>query len=157
MILIKKGDKVSVEYEGRFEDGEVFDSSNHGGHSHPLIFVAGEGQVIPGFDNAVLGMHEGQKKEVTIRPEDAYGMPDAKLKQEVPLSAFALPRNQQPQVGMQLMMGAPDGQRISAQVVAVGKESVTLDFNHPLAGKTLLFTLTISGINDSVKEQKHDH
>ena len=157
MIAVKKGDKVSVEYEGKFENGEVFDSSNHGEHSHPLIFVAGEGQVIPGFDNAVLGMHEGQKKEVKIKPEDAYGMPDAKLKQEVPLSAFALPRNQQPEVGMQLMMSAPGGERISVIVAAVGKETVTLDFNHPLAGKTLIFTLTLAGINETIKEQKHDH
>lgn len=157
MNIVKKGDRVAVEYVGKFESGEVFDSSNHGDHSHPLIFVAGDGEVIPGFDNSVIGMHEGQSKEVTIKPADGYGEVDPRLQQEIPKNNFNLPRNQQPQVGMQLMMSAPDGQRIPALVVAVGKENVTLDFNHPLAGKTIIFSLKIVGINDSVKEPQHNH
>lgn len=154
MIIVKKGDKVAVDYEGRFENGEVFDSSTHGEHSHPLVFVVGSGQVIPGFDNAVIGLHQGQTREVTIKPEEAYGMPNEQMKQEVPLNAFALPNNQKPQVGMQLVMGTPDGRRMMVKVAAVGKESVTLDFNHPLAGKTLMFKLTIVGINETIKEEK---
>lgn len=155
--IVKKGDRVAVEYTGSFPDGEVFDSSNHGDHSHPLIFVVGDKEVIAGFDNGVIGLKQGEEKELTIPPAEAYGEFDARLKQEVPKDIFNLPRNQQPQVGMQLMMSSPDGQRIPARVDAVGKESVTLDFNHPLAGKTLIFKIKIVGINDTVKEPEHHH
>jgi FKBP-type peptidyl-prolyl cis-trans isomerase 2 len=120
---------VAVEYEGRFEDGEVFDTSQHEGHSHPLVFVAGAGEVIPGFDNAVIGMKQGEEKEVTIQPKEAYGEYDARLTQEVPKTEFNLPRNQQPHVGMTLMMQSPHGDTIPVYVKAVGKDLVTLDLN----------------------------
>lgn len=155
--MIKKNDKVAVEYEGRFEDGEVFDTSQHEGHSHPLVFVAGAGEVIPGFDNAVIGMKLGEEKEVTIQPKEAYGEYDARLTQEVPKTEFKLPRNQQPHVGMTLMMQSPHGDTIPVYVAAVGKDLVTLDLNHPLAGKTLIFKLKVVGINETVKEEAHAH
>jgi FKBP-type peptidyl-prolyl cis-trans isomerase 2 len=155
--MIKKNDKVAVEYEGRFEDGEVFDTSQHEGHSHPLVFVAGAGEVIPGFDNAVIGMKQGEEKEVTIQPKEAYGEYDARLTQEVPKTEFNLPRNQQPHVGMTLMMQSPHGDTIPVYVKAVGKDLVTLDLNHPLAGKVLIFKLKVVGINETVKEEAHSH
>lgn len=151
-MAIKKGDKVSIDYEGRFESGEVFDSSQHGDHSHPLIFVVGSGQVIQGFEDAVIGMNEGEEKETTIAPKDAYGEYDARLKQEVPKSEFNLPRNQQPSVGMTLMMQSPEGYRVPVYITAVNKETVTIDLNHPLAGKTLIFKLKVVGINETIKE-----
>lgn len=150
--MIKKDDKVAVEYEGRFEDGEVFDSSKHGEHSHPLVFTVGARQVIEGFDNAVMGMKEGEEKEVKIAPKEAYGEYDSRLTQPVPRSEFNLPRNQQPQVGMTLMMQSPEGYRVPVRVSAVDDSSVTLDLNHPLAGKTLIFKIKVVGINDSIKE-----
>ncbi len=155
--MIKKNDKVAVEYEGRFEDGEVFDTSQHEGHSHPLVFVAGAGEVIPGFDNAVIGMKLGEEKEVTIQPKEAYGEYDARLTQEVPKTEFNLPRNQQTHVGMTLMMQSPHGDTIPVYVKAVGKDLVTLDLNHPLAGKVLIFKLKVVGINETVKEEAHAH
>ena len=69
--MIKKGDKLKVDYEGRFEDGEVFDSSSHGDHSHPLEFTVGEGHVIKGFDDAVIGMKKGEEKEFENEAQDA--------------------------------------------------------------------------------------
>lgn len=72
-MAIKKGDKISVEYEGRLEDGQVFDSSQQGEHSHPLEFEVGAGKIIKGFDQAVIGMKKGEEKEITIESKDAYG------------------------------------------------------------------------------------
>lgn len=154
-MVVKKGDKVAVEYEGRFEDGEVFDSSSHGDHSHPLIFEAGSGHVVPGFDNAVLGMAQNEEKEVTIEPKEGYGEYDENLKRQVPKSEIKLPRNQQPKAGMTLMMQTPDGQTIPLHITDVSDNSVTLDLNHPLAGKKLIFKLKVVGINETVPEEHH--
>jgi len=144
-MAIKKGDKVTVDYEGKLEDGTVFDSSKHGDHSHPLEFEVGAGQVIPGFEKEVIGMKKGEKKEFSIKPEDAYGQPNPELKKEIPRNA--LPQDQEPKVGMGLMMAAPTGQQIPAQIVAVDKDKVTVDLNHPLAGKKLTFNIKVTKVN----------
>jgi len=86
---------------------ENFDSSKHGDHSHPLIFSVGSHEVIPGFENAVIGMELYEEKEFTIKPEDAYGMPDENLFQEIPLSA--LPPEPIPEAGMTLSLQTPEG------------------------------------------------
>jgi len=139
-MKIKPGSKVTLDYEGRFESGEVFDSSKHGDHSHPLIFNAGEGHVIKGFDDAVLGMSVGEEKEFKIKPSEAYGEFDEALLQEIPRQA--LPPEQEPQVGMALMMRTPQGD-IPVMISEVKKDSVVLNLNHPLAGKTLIFKIKI--------------
>lgn len=82
MSGVKKGDTVTVEYEGRFESGEVFDSTSHGDHSHPLTFKSGNSEVVKGFDDAVFGMKKGEEKEVIIKPEEAYGQPNPELIQK---------------------------------------------------------------------------
>ncbi|MCA9485498.1 MAG: peptidylprolyl isomerase, partial [Nanoarchaeota archaeon] len=129
---VKKHDTVTVDYEGRLENGEIFDSSNHGDHSHPLTFEAGAGQVIPGFDSAVLGMKEGEEKEVTIKPEQAYGQHNPELEQKVPRSALKM--DKEPEVGMMLGLNTPDGRQAAVHISAVDKESITVDLNPPLAG-----------------------
>jgi FKBP-type peptidyl-prolyl cis-trans isomerase 2 len=139
-MTIKQGSKVTLDYEGRFENGEVFDSSKHGDHSHPLTFVAGSGQVIPGFDKAVIGMDINQEKEFKILPEEAYGVIDERLLQEIPRNV--LPPEQEPQVGMALMMRTPQGD-IPVMISEVKKDSIVLNMNHPLAGKTLIFKIKI--------------
>jgi len=139
-MTIKNGDKVTLDYEGKFENGEVFDSSKHGDHSHPLTFVVGEHQVIPGFENAVIGMDINQKKEFTIPPEEAYGMPDDSLFQEIPRTA--LPQEPEPEAGMTLVMQTPQG-NIPAMISEIREDSVMLNLNHPLAGKTLIFNIQI--------------
>ncbi|MBI3333997.1 peptidylprolyl isomerase [Candidatus Pacearchaeota archaeon] len=143
--MIKNGDKVSLDYEGRLETGEIFDSSKHGDHSHPLEFQIGSGQVIPGFEKAVLGMQVGQEKEFTLKPEEAYGMPDAAREKQIPRTM--LPPEQEPKVGMMLVMQTPDGKQVPMRISRVDKENITLDLNHPLAGKTLVFKVTILKIN----------
>ncbi len=156
-MSVKKGDKVAVDYEGRFETGEVFDSSTHGDHSHPLEFEAGAGQVIPGFDNAVIGMAKGEDKEITIPATEAYGEYDEQLKRDIPASEITLPRNQKPKAGMTLMMRTPDGQAVPVHIVAADANTITIDLNHPLAGKTLIFKIKIVGINETIKESEHHH
>ncbi len=144
-MSVKKGDHIKVDYEGRFESGEVFDSSSHGDHSHPLEFEAGSGQVIKGFDEAVIGMEEGQEKEFSIEPKDAYGEYNEKLKRDIPKNA--LPKDQEPQEGMMLVMGTPEGHKVPVKIVAVNKDTITIDLNHPLAGKKLIFKIKVIGIN----------
>jgi peptidylprolyl isomerase len=144
-MAITKGNKIKLEYEGRFEDGTIFDSSRHGDHSHPLEFVVGDGQVIPGFDNSVLGMDINQEKEFSIEPKDAYGERNEMMVQKVPRSN--LPPKIKPEVGMVLGLNSPDGRQIPVPVVAVSEEEITLDMNHPLAGKKLIFKIKILEIN----------
>jgi len=141
MARITKGKKVSLDYEGRLEDGVVFDSSKHGDHSHPLEFEVGSGRVIKGFDDAVIGMKAGEEKEFTIKKEEAYGEYRAELKQEIPRSA--LPEGPEPKAGMALIMQSPDGQQRPVKIVEVKAESLVLDMNHPLAGKNLIFKIKI--------------
>lgn len=138
---IQKGNKVKVDYEGRFESGEVFDSSKHGDHSHPLEFEVGSGQVIKGFDDAVIGMEKGEEKEFKIAPKEAYGEPDQRLIQKVPKSM--LPPGQQPKEGMMLILQGPNGGQIPARIKEVESDTITLDLNHPLAGKTLIFKIKV--------------
>ncbi len=135
----KTGDTVQVQYTGKLADGTVFDSSVG---KDPLQFKLGSGQVIPGFDKAVTGMRVGEKKTVTIPATDAYGERRDDLVAEV--SRSQLPSDMMPQVGMQLQSTAKDG---STMVVTITKvtdnTSVTIDANHPLAGKDLTFELEL--------------
>lgn len=141
---IQKGNKVKLDYEGRFETGEIFDTSKHGDHSHPLEFEAGSGKVIPGFDEAVIGLEKDQEKEFTIPPEKAYGMPNPQLKQKIPRTSLPpLPEGMTLKPGLSLAMKTPDGHTMPATIAEVSDTEVTLDLNHPLAGKTLIFKIRI--------------
>jgi len=140
-MAIKQGDTIKVDYTGTLEDGQVFDSSEG---KQPIEFEVGAGKIIPGFDKAVVGMEKDEEKEITIKPEDAYGQPREDLKREVPRTA--LPQGQEPKEGMGLMMNTPQGQQIPARIVKVTKDNVTIDLNHPLAGKTLKFKIKIADI-----------
>ena len=139
-MAIKNGDKVTLDYEGKLENGEIFDSSKHGDHSHPLTFIVGEKQVIPGFENAVIGMEVDGEKEFSIKPEEAYGMPDERLYHEVPKNV--LPQGPEPKVGMVLMMKTPQGE-VPVMISEVKENSIVLNMNHPLAGKTLTFKIKV--------------
>ena len=139
-MAVKDKDKVTLDYEGKLESGEIFDTSKHEEHSHPLTFVVGEGQVIPGFEKAVLGMNVDEEKEFEIEPDDAYGMPDDRLFQEVPRNV--LPSEPEPQIGMTLVMQTPQG-NIPVMISEVKTDSVILNLNHPLAGKKLIFKIKV--------------
>jgi FKBP-type peptidyl-prolyl cis-trans isomerase 2 len=140
-MVIKQGDTVKVDYTGTLENGNVFDTSKG---KQPLEFEVGAGKMIPGFDKAVIGMEKGQEKEISIKPEEAYGEPREELKKEIPRSA--LPQDQEPKVGMGLMMNTPQGQQFPARIIKVTDENITIDLNHPLAGKTLNFKIKIADI-----------
>lgn len=138
--VVQKNDVVSVDYTGKLENGTVFDSSE--GRS-PLTFTAGEGQVIKGFDDAVLGMKVGDEKNVTIPPQEAYGERNESLIQTVPKSAFG-DNADKLQEGMQIGITNPqNGQQFPATVTKIEGDNVTLDMNPPLAGKTLIFDIKV--------------
>lgn len=141
MSQVKSGDTVSIHYTGTLEDGTEFDSS---AGRDPLEFTVGTGQVIEGFDKAVEGMQVGDKKTVDIEPEQAYGPRQDQMIQEVPKSA--LPPNIQPEVGMGLQAKNQEGQNIRLTVTDVGEETITVDANHPLAGKALRFEIELMNI-----------
>jgi len=130
----QKGDTVHVHYTGRLTNGEVFDSSDGG---DPLEFEVGAGEVIKGFDEGVCGMSIGDKKQLEIEVEDAYGERIEQLAQT--LAREDLNLDTEPQVGMNLVMQLPDGNQIPIAITEVTEDSVNLDANHPLAGQKLIF------------------
>ncbi len=142
---VKEGYKVKVEYTGKFDNGEVFDSSKE--HGRPLEFQVGARMVIPGFEKAVLGMKEGDSKEITIKPEEGYGQRNDKLVQKIPRDQ--LPKDREPKKGMGLMMTTPQGMQVPVTITEVTDTDVTLDLNHPLAGKTLHFEIKILGVEEA--------
>lgn len=142
MSQAKTGDNVRIHYTGKLEDGTEFDSSSG---RDPLEFKLGEGQIIPGLEKAVVGMDKGEDKTVTVEPEEAYGERQEQLVQEVPKNA--LPDDIEPAVGMQLQSQTPDGQTMPLVVTEVSEEAITVDANHPLAGRTLNFEIKLVEID----------
>ena len=137
-MIVKIGDTIKVDYVGSFEDGTIFDASQKGA---PLEFKVGAGEMIKGFDDAVKTMSVGEEKEITILPQDAYGLIEERLIQKVPKKH--LPQTQEPKIGMAIMVHLPTGQKIPARIVEIDDEQVTFDLNHPLAGKTLKFKIKV--------------
>jgi len=135
---IKTGDTISVDYTGKFENGEVFDSSRD---RTPLKFTVGSGQLIPGFDAAVIGMQPGEKKTVTIAPEEGYGARDSERVVSMPRKG--VPEGMQVEVGLAVQLADQQGNPVPAVIQELTDEAVILDLNHPLAGKTLTFDIEI--------------
>lgn len=144
-MAVKNGDKIKVEYIGKLDDGSVFDSSEN--HGKPLEFEVGSGHVIKGFDSAVLGMNEGDEKEFKISPADAYGQHDPTLIQKVPREVF--PKDAEITAGLVFEAGLPTGERVPAMIADVDDNTVTVDLNHPLAGKALNFKIKLKEISTS--------
>ncbi len=138
MEQAKNGDQVKVHYTGKLDDGTVFDSSEG---REPLEFTLGQGQVIPGFESAVVGMQTGENRTTNIPSEEAYGPHYHEMVLVVPKSQF--PADVNPQVGDQLQLRQPNGQSFMVNVTEVGPDTVTLDANHPLAGKNLTFDIRL--------------
>lgn len=141
MQQVKKGDTVNVHYHGRLNDGSTFDSSEG---REPLKFTAGAGQVIKGFDDAVMDMAPGDKKTVNIPVAEAYGPRNDDMVMEYPISEF--PEDMNPQVGMELQMGDNSGNVFPVVIVEINGDMVLLDANHPLAGHDLTFDLELVSI-----------
>ena len=137
------GDAVAVNYEGRLEDGTVFDSS---ANRAPLLFTLGAGDVLPMFDAAVVGLEVGDTTTVTIPAEEAYGTYVEEARQVVPVDLFG---EGEPPVGGEFNVFGDDGNEYTGRVVAHSDDhvTVTVDFNHPLAGHALTFDITLVEIH----------
>lgn len=143
-LKVEKNKFVSVEYTGTLENGEVFDTSSG---RQPLEVKIGAGQLIAGFEKELDGMALNEKKTFTLEAEDAYGLRDETLTQSFPRSG--IPPEMNPEVGTTVGLQAPDGQHVPATITKVDDESVTVDLNHPMAGKQLTFEIEVVGINDT--------
>ena len=134
------GSKVKVHYTGTLNDGTLFDSSGGRG---PLEFTIGQGQVIPGFENNIKEMKLNEEKTFNINPSDAYGEKNEQLIRDIPRDKFP----PEVQVGGSLILKSPDGQQIPAEVTKIDDKNVTIDLNHPLAGKELTFKVKVVEVN----------
>lgn len=149
--MVEAGDTIKVNYVGKLEDGSVFDTSlmdiaktanlyNEAREYTPLEFTVAAGQMIPGFDKGVVGMKKGEKKTMTIVPADAYGDIREDMVQQLPLSKFK-------EAGIEPKIGETYNFQIAqGKVIKIEGENVTMDFNHFLAGKTLIFDVEIVDI-----------
>jgi peptidylprolyl isomerase len=137
-LMVENGEKVKIHYTGTLDDGTQFDSS---AGRDPLEFEMGAGMVIPGFEEGVRDMEEGDKKTIHIPAKEAYGEHREDMVMEFPRTQ--LPEGVDPQIGMQLQLQGPQGQAIPAKIIAVTEETLTLDANHPLAGQDLNFELEL--------------
>lgn len=142
MTQVKQGDSVKINYTGKLEDGTVFDTSEG---REPLTFTVGDGKVILGFEEAVVGMSPGDSKNVTIPVDKAYGQRNEDLVLAVPKSQ--IPPDLTPEVGQMLEMGSPSGELVMVRVAEVTDKQVKLDANPPLAGKDLVFDIELVEIS----------
>jgi FKBP-type peptidyl-prolyl cis-trans isomerase SlyD len=152
-MKIEKGSVVSLDYSLHLGDGQVVDASAPG---EPMAYIQGEGQIVPGLERALEGLVVGDQRQVVVPPADAYGDHDARGVQEVPRNAF--PGEMKPEAGMELVAQGPEGEPVPFVVREVGLETVVIDLNHPLAGKTLHFDVTVREIRAATSEElEHGH
>jgi peptidylprolyl isomerase len=142
MQKVENGLFVSVAYTGTLDNGEVFDTSEG---RDPLEFQAGEGQLIKGFEDAVMGMSLNEKKEFTLKAEEAYGLRDENQVHDFPRAD--LPAGVDPEVGDTVAFSTPEGHQIPARLIKMDDVNLTFDLNHPLAGETLTFAIEVVGIS----------
>ena len=141
MTQAKDGDTVQVHYTGKLSDGKVFDTSRE---RHPLRFVLGRGQVIAGFEQAVIGMKSGESKTTIIPVEQAYGAHRSDM--VIKLDRSQMPQNMNPQVGQRLELTQDDDKTFLVTVMEITESHLTVDANHPLSGKDLTFDLELVAI-----------
>lgn len=139
-MAIKKGDIIKVEYEGSLDDGSIFDSTEKNG-GIPLKFEVGGGQIIKGFDVAVIGKEVGEEFTVKLQPSEAYGEYKKDLIRKMPKNLF--PKEQDPKPGMMIQVMDETGHVMLAVIKDVEEENVIIDLNHPLAGEILNFKIKV--------------
>ena len=157
-MKVEKGDFVVFNYIGKFENGEIFDTTYENIAKEAGIYMedrtygplganVGVGELIPGMDEALLGMEVGERKNITIPPEKGYGMPRDDLIINVPTSEFKK-AGIEPIEGAYIMTDSG-----IAQITTIGEENITLDFNHPLAGKTLVFEVEVVDVKKETSDE----
>jgi FKBP-type peptidyl-prolyl cis-trans isomerase SlyD len=152
-MKIANGTVVHIDYSLHLGDGRVVDASEA---AEPLTYLHGEGQIVPGLESALEGLSPGDKKQVVVAPSDGYGDHDARGIQEVQRDAF--PEDFEPQVGMELTAQGPEGEPVPFSIREVRADAVVIDLNHPLAGKTLHFDVTIRDVRAATDEEReHGH
>ena len=139
-MAIKEGSKVTLHYTGTLDDGSVFDSSEG---RDPLTFTVGQHEVIRGFEEGVEGLNAGEEKTIDITPEHGYGPKHEQMVQKVPKELF---KDFSPEKGQQIGLMSKEGQQMMATVIDADDKMVTLDLNHPLAGKNLHFQVKIVAV-----------
>jgi len=145
-MVVKKGNKIKVQYTGRLQDGTVFDQSKE---KEPLEFIVGSGQLISGFDKAVEGMKLNEEKKVTLKTEEAYGQSNPDLIRQFERSFF--PADFSPEKDIVIELQDANGRKIPGTIVDVTEENVSVDLNHPLAGKELIFDISVVDIEQNIE------
>ena len=145
MTQAKHGDTVKVHYTGKLDDGTVFDSSIN---RDPLQFIIGDGHIIPGFQQTVVGMNPGESRTAIIPADEAYGPYYEEM--VLVIDRDQLPPDLKPTVGLQLQMSHANGQRTMVTVTDLSESSVTIDANHPLSGENLTFDIQLIEIGQTV-------
>jgi FKBP-type peptidyl-prolyl cis-trans isomerase SlyD len=152
-MKIANGNVVGIDYSLHLGDGRVVDASSPG---EPLTYLHGEGQIVPGLESALEGLDVGDQKKVVVTPGDGYGDHDPRGIQEVPKDAF--PAGFDPQVGMELTAEGPNGEPVPFTIREVRPQTILIDLNHPLAGKTLHFDVTVREVRAATEDEKaHGH
>ncbi len=152
-MRIEKGRVVDIDYSLHLGDGEVVDQSGPG---EPLTYLHGEGEIVPGLESALEGAEAGEHKQVVVPPASGYGDHDPRGVQRVPRQAF--PPGFQPEIGMELSAQGPEGDEVAFVIQSVEPDAVTIDLNHPLAGKTLHFDVTVREVRQATPhELEHGH
>lgn len=151
-MKIANGTVVAIDYRLHLGDGDTLDASEPGS---PLLYVHGEGNIVPGLERALEGLEPGAKLQVTVEPQDGYGAHQAEGVQHVPKEAFG---GELPEVGNQYTARGPNGETVPFVVKEIRPDVVVVDLNHPLAGRTLHFEVSVVEVRDATDEEKeHGH
>jgi len=137
---VKKGNKVKLHLSGKLKDGGVFATTKA---KEPLEFEAGAGEILPGIDDEVIGMEENEKKEIILSPEMGFGERKEELIKKVDKNVF---KGEKAKIGQTINMETEKGRTVPVKVVEIEADKITLDLNHPLAGKELMFEIKVVGI-----------
>ena len=149
MKTAENGHTVTVHYKGTFPNGEVFDDSRSRGQAMDVLI--GAGRILPGFENALVGMSTGESKTVSLTADQAYGQPNPEAIATVPKAAF--PPDYSFEIGTRVQGQSPDGNTVLAKIVSFDDDNVTLDHNHPLAGEDLNFEIEVLSITELNTEE----
>lgn len=137
-MTVDEGTRVYCNFALSLEDGSEIDSNFSG---EPVDFVVGDGSLLPGFERKIFGMAAGERQIFSVEPEDAFGMPNDSNVQEVPREHFD--EDAEPEIGLLFYFADASGGEVPGLVISVDDENVTVDFNHPLAGRTILFDVLV--------------